>query len=264
MDSLTYHSTGEPPWLPVFRLLETLRKACRIKPVVILKSGRTPLGRQATLSHTGSLSGEDLFYDAAFRQAGALRAYSLSEMIEMARVLSSQPPMKGKKVGILTTSGSLGAMTADALYLEGMELARWSEETIAAVRGRAPAWVNVKNPLDVGPSGIFPSALEAIFSDPDADGFILIPVIPYAAIENLIPLGFSARVGLGDWPVCREKVSNKPVIAVLLGSVQWLEQIKGLCGNTIATVPTPEAAAKALSALFRLAASRNPDNLGGP
>ena len=102
------------------RFLTALRAACRKKPVVILKSGRTPYGREATLSHTASLSGEDRLFDAAFRQAGAVRAENLQEMIEMARVFTTQPPMAGKKIGILTTSGSLGAMTADAAYREGL------------------------------------------------------------------------------------------------------------------------------------------------
>ncbi|MDI6755148.1 MAG: CoA-binding protein, partial [Thermodesulfobacteriota bacterium] len=53
------------------RFLNALQRSCKQKPVIILKSGRTPLGQQATLSHTASLSGEDCFYDAAFQQAGA-------------------------------------------------------------------------------------------------------------------------------------------------------------------------------------------------
>jgi acetyltransferase len=238
------------------RFLEALRQTCRKKPVVILKSGRTPFGRQATLSHTASLSGEDRIYDAAFLQAGALRASNLSEMIELARVLSIQPAMKGKKIGILTTSGSLGAMAADALYHDGLELAAWSQTTIQKIREAAPAWVNVKNPLDIGPSGIFPTALQAIFSDPNPDGFILIPVIPYAAIEVWLRLGLNAKALLGDWHDLRQKAGVRPVVAVLLGCQEWMKQIQELCGEAIATVSTPEAAPKALSSLYRIGQRR--------
>jgi acyl-CoA synthetase (NDP forming) len=234
------------------RFLEALRQACRKKPVVILKSGRTPFGRQATLSHTASLSGEDRIYDAAFLQAGALRASNLSEMIELARVLSLQPPMKGKKIGILTTSGSLGAMAADALYHDGLELAAWSQTTIQKIREAAPDWVNVRNPLDIGPSGIFPTALQAVFSDLNPDGFILIPVIPYAAIEVWLRLGLNAKALLGNWPDLSEKTRGRPVVAVLLGCQEWMKQVRELCGEAIATVNTPEAAAKALSSLYRI------------
>jgi acyl-CoA synthetase (NDP forming) len=234
------------------RFLEALRRACRQKPVVILKSGRTPFGAQATLSHTGSLSGEDRIYEAAFRQAGAIRASSLSEMIEVTRVLSTQPSMKGKKVGILTASGSLGAMAADAVYNESLEIVPWSRGTVERIQEAAPNWVNIKNPLDVGPSGIFPIAVEAIFSDPNPDGFILIPVIPYAAIDAWLRLGADERTFFGNWPALRPQIGSKPAIAVSLGATEWVERVKNLCGETIATVSAPEAAAKALSALYRL------------
>jgi acetate---CoA ligase (ADP-forming) len=239
------------------RLLDALRRTCRKKPVIILKSGRTPLGIEATLSHTASLSGEDRMYDAAFRQAGAIRVDNVSEMIETARVLSTQPPMKGKKIGVLTTSGSQGAMTADAIYNLKMELAVWTRDTEDRMRQAAPGWVNVKNPLDIGPSGIFALAAETVFADPVPDGYILIPVIPYAAIEAYLGRGLEVRMMLGEWQKLRERIKDKPVVSVLLGSREWAVHIKELSGEGIATVSTPEAAVKALSALHRIWVSRN-------
>jgi acyl-CoA synthetase (NDP forming) len=233
------------------RFLQALRRTCRIKPVVILKSGRTPYGREATLSHTASLSGEDRVFDAAFRQAGAIRAMNLQEMVEIARVLIAQPPMRGRNIGILTTSGSLGAMTADIVYQEGMRLPPWEPDTIKKIKAQAPGWMNVKNPLDIGPSGIFRPACEAVFSDPNPDGFILIPVIPYAAIEIYMRLGVKARDMLGDWPAYRETIKDKPVVAIHLGYREWIEQIKDLSGAAVATVSSPEAAVRALSALYQ-------------
>ena len=233
------------------RFLQALRRTCRIKPVVILKSGRTPYGREATLSHTASLSGEDRVFDAAFRQAGAIRAMNLQEMVEIARVLIGQPPMRGRNIGILTTSGSLGAMTADMVYQEGMRLPPWDPDTIEKIKARAPGWMNVKNPLDIGPSGIFRPACEAVFADPNPHGFILIPVIPYAAIEIYMRLGVKARDMLGDWSAYRETIKDKPVVAIHLGYREWIEQIKDLCGEAVATVSSPEAAVRALSALYQ-------------
>ena len=239
------------------RLLQALRQSCRKKPVVILKSGRTPLGKIATFSHTASLSGEDGLYDAAFSQAGAIRAANLTEMIEITKVLATQPPMPGKSVGVLSTSGSLGAMTADAIFEEGLQLASWSQSTFAKVRQAAPDWVNVKNPMDIGPSGIFPTALEAVFSDPNADGYVLIPVIPYAIIEIWQRVGVPIQKILGNWPQLRTEAKGKPVVTVLLGGKKWLDQLKELGGDAIAAVSSPEAAAKALAALARIYQLRN-------
>jgi acetyltransferase len=231
--------------------LDALRRTCGKKPVVILKSGRTPYGREATLSHTASLSGEDRVFDAAFRQAGAIRADNLQDMIEIARVLTTQPPLKGRKVGVLTTSGSMGAMVADAAFGEGMQLPPWKSNTVERIKAKAPGWMNIKNPLDIGPSGIFRPACRAIFSDPNPDGFILIPVIPYAAIEIWIRMGVKVRDMLGDWPAYRETIQEKPVIAVLLGYKDYVEQVRDLCGTAVATVTSPEAAVRALSALHQ-------------
>jgi len=233
------------------RLLDALKRACEKKWVVILKSGATPLGARATLSHTGSLSGQDAIYDAAFRQAGAVRAHSLEEMIDLAQVLSTQPKMAGKKVGVVTSSGSLGALCSDALFREGLELAEWSGPTLDKVRRLAPGYLNVKNPLDTGPSGIFKDAVETVFADPNPDGFIFIPVVPFAAVSLWKNLGFNALTWLGDWRLFRQKAKNKPAVAVLLGAKEWTEDLKSMVGDEVACVSSPENAAKALARLLR-------------
>jgi len=231
------------------RLLQALKAATAKKPVVMLKSGRTPLGKRATLSHTGSLSGEDLVFDGAFRQGGAIRAASLDELIGLAKAFSSQPRLKGKRIGVLTTSGSMGAMLSDQLFREGLELAEWSAPTCETLRALAPGWINLKNPLDVGPSGIFAKALEALFSDPNADGFVLIPVIPYAAIEPWLAVGFQMKDFFGEIKTLRGRAKGKPVIAVLLGYEKLERELEELCGDAIATVSSPEMAARVLRAL---------------
>jgi len=173
--------------------------------IALIGASRTPLGQKATLSHTGSLSGEDPIYDGAFRQAGVVRASDFGEMVDLARVFISQPVLNGKRIGILTTSGSLGTMAA-----------------------------------------------EAVISDPKADGFILIPVFPHMAIEIRSRFGLDVPKILGPWQALRNRASAKPIIAVLIGSQKWRSQIQDLCGTSIATVETPEAAARPLSALHRL------------
>jgi len=105
---------------------------------------------------------------------------------------------------------------------------------------------------DIGPRGIFRPACEAVFADPIPDRFILIPVIPYAAIEIYMRPGVKARDMLGDWPAYRETIKDKPEVAVHLGYREWVEQIKDLCGESVATVSSPKAAVRALAALGQL------------
>jgi hypothetical protein len=114
--------------------------------------------------------------------------------------------------------------------------------------------------MDIGPSGIFPTALKTVFSDPNADGYVLIPVIPYAVIEIWQRVGVPIQKILGDWPELRTAINGKPVVQVLLGGKGWLDQLKELGGETIASVSSPEAAAKALAALARIHQLRNSES----
>jgi len=104
------------------------------KPVLILKSGRTEAGKRATASHTGSLSGEDRIYRAAFAQTGAIRAESLSQLIDLARVFTTQPLSKGNRLGIITTSGSLGALSTDVAASNGLTVPPLSSFVVSKAR----------------------------------------------------------------------------------------------------------------------------------
>lgn len=128
------------------RLLKSLVKVTRHKPVVILKSGRTQTGKQATASHTGSMSGQDHIYDAVFAQTGAIRAKSLSELIDLARVFATQPFPKGNRLGIITTSGSLGALATDVAVSGGLTVPPLSSFTVNQARGISPGLDECQKP----------------------------------------------------------------------------------------------------------------------
>lgn len=68
------------------------------KPILAIKSGRTPEGAQAASSHTGSLAGSDELYDAIFNQAGVLRVDSVEELFDYARAFAYQPLPRGSRV----------------------------------------------------------------------------------------------------------------------------------------------------------------------
>ena len=103
----------------------------------------------------------------------------------------------------------------------------------------------------MGPSQIFPLAIDAIFSDPNPDGYIIIPVIPSAAIEPWRAIGFKMKDFFGDIKLMREKVKDKPVIAILLGDQELEKELEELCGDTILSVRRPEIAGRIMSALYQ-------------
>ena len=160
------------------RFVEAARKASLEKPVLVYKSGETEAGKKATMSHTGSLSGADAIFDGACRQAGVIRGRDLLELFDMARAFEACPLPRGRRVLVVTGSGSQGAMAADRLVQCGMELPEMTAESVAEIRKQAPDWMNVGNPLDIGPSGLFALGMKLAMTDSNIDAVIAVPIAP--------------------------------------------------------------------------------------
>ena len=238
------------------RFMESLARVTKKKPVLILKSGRTTAGKQATASHTGSLSGRDNIYGAAFAQAGAIRAESLSQLIDLARVFTTQPLPQGNRLGIITTSGSLGALSTDVAVSSGLTVPPLSSWMVNQARERSPEWMNVKNPLDIGPSGIYSQLLPMLLADPEIDMVLAIMVIPWEAVRNFKTAGFSVRDWFGDVASIRERSPHKPLVGVVVGHPEYVDEIASLGGRSLPIFTSPEAAAQALAALWTYSRAR--------
>lgn len=130
------------------RFIDAARKITARKPVIVLKSGRTEAGKEAISSHTASLAGNDQIYDAAFKQAGIIRAWDNDHMFGLARAFSKQPLPLGDGALVISYTGSLGVAAADALSLNGMRLAELDEKTREYLRAILPPYVGCNNPVD--------------------------------------------------------------------------------------------------------------------
>jgi acyl-CoA synthetase (NDP forming) len=238
------------------RLVKTLKQVTPQKPVLILKSGRTGAGKQATASHTGSMSGEDSIYDAVFSQTQAIRAQSLPHLIDLARVFATQPLPKGNRLGIITTSGSLGALATDVAVSAGLSVPNLSQSTADHVREMAPDWMNVRNPLDVGPSGTFSRALPLLLADDGVDMVLSIMVIPYAVVKNVETMGFTLKDWFGDMESLRGRFPDKPLLGVVIGHPEFVGEVASLCGPYTPVFNAPEPATLALGALRGYAKGR--------
>jgi acetyltransferase len=238
------------------RLMQSLARVTQKKPVLILKSGRTEAGKRATASHTGSLSGQDNVYGAAFSQAGAIRAESLSQLIDLARVFTTQPYPKGNRLGILTTSGSLGALATDVAVSSGLTLPPLSSLMVKRVREISPDWMNVKNPLDIGPSAIYGELLPMLLADPKIDMVLAIMVIPYTAVKHFKSAGMTAKNWFGDIASIRNQYPDKPLLSVVVGHPAYADDVTSLCGRSVPVFTSPELAAEALATLWGYSKTR--------
>ena len=114
------------------KFMSAARAAARVKPVVVIKSGRHAQGARAAATHTGALAGSDAVYDAAFRRAGLLRVLDLDELFAAAETLGRMKPFAGKRLAILTNGGGIGVLAVDRLIDLGGTLAEHFAETRCA------------------------------------------------------------------------------------------------------------------------------------
>lgn len=131
------------------RLVQSLKRATKIKPVVVIKSGRSERGAAAAASHTGSLAGADEIFDDVMRQCGVLRAESLQEAFDWCKFLANAPVPHGENTVILTNGGGIGVLATDACEKFGVKLydnIADLRETFAPV---TPDFGSTKNPIDL-------------------------------------------------------------------------------------------------------------------
>ena len=126
------------------------RRVAAKKPVLAVKSGRSVAGARGTSSHTGALiSGSDLTVDALFRQAGVIRADTLPELLDVAKLLSAGAAPRGPRVGIVTNAGGLGILCADACEADGLEVPVLPDSLQDELRTFLPPTAGVSNPVDM-------------------------------------------------------------------------------------------------------------------
>ena len=224
--------------------LSASREVALTKPIIVIKAGRTEAAAKAAASHTGSLTGSDEVLEAAFRRVGVLRVSSISEVFDMAEVLSKQPRPKGPRLAILTNAGGPGVLATDALIENQGELAPISAETMAALNAILPAAWSHNNPIDIlgdADPQRYAKSLEITAKDPNIDGLlaILTPQAmtdPTATAENLRQ---------------HAKITGKPVLASWMGgeAVEAGEQILNQAG--IPTYEYPDTAAKVFTLMWR-------------
>jgi acyl-CoA synthetase (NDP forming) len=119
------------------------------KPIILLKTNRSPLGNEIARFHTTALAGDDLIAGAALKEAGVHRVQSLAEMIDAYKAFS-MPPLKGRRLALITRSGGHGVLSADGAERYGFELAGFSEDFYESVREKKINVIRATNPLDVG------------------------------------------------------------------------------------------------------------------
>ncbi|MCF8037795.1 MAG: CoA-binding protein, partial [Desulfohalobiaceae bacterium] len=131
-------------------LVRVARETVKKKPIIALKVGRSGAGARAAASHTGSLAGDDIIVEAAFKQAGIVRVSNVDELFDMADCFSKSPLPDGNRVAILSEGGGDNSIAADNAELYGMEVPVLKQETQDRIRPFLLAGMPASNPIDYG------------------------------------------------------------------------------------------------------------------
>ena len=131
------------------RFIDVAREITQNKPVIVLKGGRTDVGRKTAASHTASLAGNAAVYNAVFKQSRIIQANSYRDLFNITKAFSKQPVPIGPGVLLITYTGAMGVTSTDACYEKGLRLAELSETSINYLAKVIPPYVTAKNPVDL-------------------------------------------------------------------------------------------------------------------
>ena len=220
------------------------------KPILAIKSGRTPQGADAASSHTGSLASEDAVCDAVFREAGIIRVNGIEELFDTALLLAHQPVPAGDSLAIVTNAGGPGVMATDAAVSIGLKIARFAPETTKRLKAALPAAANIKNPVDVigdARSDRYEAALEAVLDDPGV----------HQALVILTPQSMTDIDAIARAVVHVQTSSTKPLACSFMGASDVRSGIGILQAAHVPHYILPEFACVAMANVQRFCQGRN-------
>ncbi|OGG04935.1 acetyl CoA synthetase subunit alpha [Candidatus Gottesmanbacteria bacterium RBG_16_52_11] len=225
------------------RFLSAARGFARTKPIIVLKVGKSSEGAKAALSHTGSLTGNNQVYDAAFKRVGILRVGTISELFDCAKTLSMQARPKGNRLAIVTNAGGPGVIATDALVDMKGELASLSPETVSYLDEHLPPHWSHGNPVDVlGDADAirYRKAVEACLNEPGTDGTLVI----------LTPQAVTDAVAVSKELVQLNTQKHKTILAAWMGEDDVAEGRRILEEGSIPAYEKPEDAVRAFMHMY--------------
>jgi acetyltransferase len=190
------------------------RGVAATKPVIAVKSGRTPAGSRAAASHTGALATADVASQALFTQAGVIRVDTLEELFDVASLLAHQPVPRGRRLAIITNGGGPAIMTADACAERGLELPALSDSTISKLKKFLPGGSGLGNPIDMTANAsaeAYARTLKLLAGDDTVDSVVVIFIPPIVTKPEEVASAIREAA-----PLLRR--SGKTLLASFMGS----------------------------------------------
>ena len=213
------------------------------KPVLVLKSGRSPEGAKAAMSHTGALMGSDEIYDALLKQSGAIRVDTMEELFDYAVAFSKQPLPSDGDLVIVSNAGGPAIISTDACSKLGIKMANIDtiRKKIDAV---IPPWGSSRNPVDiVGDADFnrFSNVLDRVLAHPNVG----------SVISMCTPSGTLNYDKLAEVIVAMSKKYKKTMLASLMGLDEGITNREILAAGDVPYYTYAEGSIRALAAMLK-------------
>jgi acetyltransferase len=225
------------------RFMSAARSVSRVKPIIVVKSGRSAAAARAAASHTGALAGQDEAYNAAFQRAGIIRVDTIDQLFNCAEALGKMPRPLGSNLAIITNAGGPGVMAVDAFSKWQREPAALTSETIGKLSESLPPHWSRGNPVDVlgdAPPERFLEATRVVLAAPEVDGLVIV----------LSPQAMTDPTGVARAVAPEIKKQAKPVFAVWMGAKDVAAGVALLNEAGVPTFETPEEAVDTLMEMY--------------
>ena len=226
------------------RFIEVAGEFSKKKPIVAIKAGVTNSGSKAVSSHTGALAGSERAYEAAFKQAGVIRARSTAELFDFAVALARQPLPRNNRVAIVTNAGGPGIMATDAIERAGLALASLSEETMQSLREALPPAASVLNPIDLlgdASTERYRDAIEVVMRDSNVGALLVILTPQFTTNIDEIAEVVAEAAGL----------DRLPVLACFMGEASLKNAQAIFAKRRVPNYIMPERAVESLAAMVK-------------
>ncbi len=227
------------------KFIKTASKISKLKPIVVIKAGRTEIGEKAVSSHTASLAGNYQVYKAVFRQSGLIEVETLEELFDTVKALAWQPKIKNG-IGIITNGGGCGVLISDYCQELGIKLPKLKKSTIEKIEkpGIISPSYSKENPLDIvgdALSGQYELAIESVLEQDDINGLIIIQTL-----QAMTDVKKNAKIIIR----AKKRWPKKAIICSFLGGKFTQLGIKLLEENKIPNYQELKRTAKAFKSLI--------------
>ena len=227
------------------KFMKVAKEVMKVKPIVVLKSGKTKIGQKVAMSHTASLSSADVIYSAAFSQVGLIEVNNINELFNSLKALAWQPKCKNE-IAIISNSGGCGVLLADYCHKYHVKLSNLDEKLFDTINNSKGMDRSLKkgNPIDIFGDALFNRyeiTLNHVLSQDNVGAVVVVQTL-----QAMTQVEKNAKIIVR----IKKKWPNKPIVTLFMGGKYMKTGIDILEKNHIPNYFDPEEAILAIKSLL--------------